>query len=162
MPRNHGLVINKANQKKIQKLDLKIPDLFSDFNSLKDLYLERNSEHDFELGKQKSNIHRIYKEVEEKAGKIDPSLKGFVAAEGQKARKSLENIEKRLKKAEESQSEIAISQIKGLLEKLFPDNKPQERIDNILNFYINNPSFIRVLLDNFDPFDLQYLVMIDE
>jgi len=49
--------------------------------------------------------------------------------------------------------------LEGILEKLFPGGNPQEREDNFLNFYINNPDFINELIDHLDPFDLKYNIL---
>lgn len=162
LPRNHALYINKGNYKKMKKLNLKAGDLFFDFKEIKSRYFKSIEGNEFGLGEQKMELKILFDQIIQKADKIDQSLQGYVASEAQKSLKTLENIEKRLKKTEESKSEVSISQIRGLVEKLFPNGSPQERTDNFLNFYINNSSFIQILLDNFDPFDLRFMVIIDE
>ena len=114
------------------------------------------------MGIQKKGVGELFKQIELKANEIDPSLKGFIAAEGSKVMKGLDNIEKRLKRSEEAKSETSINQIRSVFDKLFPGQSPQERTDNFLSIYTNNPSFIQLLLESFDPFDLRYNVIIDE
>jgi uncharacterized protein YllA (UPF0747 family) len=75
-----------------------------------------------------------------------------------KAEKSIEHIQKRIKKAEEQKHEIAINQVKGILEKLFPNGSLQEREDNFLNFYINDPGFIEKLKKILDPLVFRFNV----
>jgi len=94
-----------------------------------------------------------------KAAKVDKSLEGVVAAEAAKTNKSLENISKRLRRAEESKQEIEISQLENILSKLFPSGNLQERHDNFLNFYLNNPQFIVELKSAFDPLDFKFNVI---
>ena len=69
------------------------------------------------------------------------------------------NIQKRLKKATEQKEEVKINQLRGILDKLFPNGNPQEREDNFLSFYINNPGFIDDLISTLDPFSLRYNVL---
>jgi len=71
----------------------------------------------------------------------------------------LDNIEKRLKKSEERKHETALNQITGVKEKLFPGGGLQERHDNFLNFYLNNPTFIDQLMENLAPFDYRFNVL---
>lgn len=161
MPRNFGLVVNKANQKKVEKLQLKAIDLFKSANKLKEEYLNKHGENGFGLDKERKKLAKVFEKIQAKAEQIDGSLTGFIGAEGAKSFKSLENISKRLKKAEEQNNETAMSQIDTIKEKLFPNGSLQERHDNFLNFYLNNPGFIRELLDHFDPFDYRFHVLHD-
>ena len=97
----------------------------------------------------------IYNAIIEKAIVIDATLKGVVEAEKAKQTNALENLEKRIKKAEERNFETAITQLLNLKEKIFPGGILQERKENFLNFYLNDPSFIKILLQEFDPLDFQ-------
>ena len=94
-----------------------------------------------------------------KAVDVDKTLDGFVGAEESKALKSLENIEKRIKKSEERNQEVAIQQIESVKNALFPNGSLQERYDNYLNFYVNNPDIISHLLDLFNPFNYSFHVL---
>ena len=162
LPRNHAILINKGSQKKLDKLGMQATDLFETYDQLKESFLKSQDSREVDVSDQKTKISEQFDQLKELAGQIDQSLQGYIAAEEQKSLKAIDNIEKRLKKAEESKSETSLQQIRGLLEKHFPGGTPQERSDNFLNFYINNPSFIQDLLDNFSPFDLRYLILMDE
>jgi len=162
IPRNHALIVNKGNQKKLNKLDLMPSDLFQGFQSLKDKFLKAQDAREIDLSNQREEISLIFKQIINLSKEVDGSLEGFVAAEENKSLKSLDNIEKRLKKSEESKSEVSLQQIKSILDKLFPNGVPQERNDNFLNFYINNPEFIQILLKNFNPFELSFTLLMDE
>jgi len=156
MPRNFGMIINKTTQKKIDKTGLTPTDLFKDLHTLKAEYLERNLLTDHVLTAERSALIGVFATIKEKASLIDKSLEGFVGAETARVLKEVEVIEKRLKKAQETQNEIALSQLDGIKEKLFPNGGLQERHDNFLNFYLNNPSLIQNLIDHFDPFDFAF------
>jgi uncharacterized protein YllA (UPF0747 family) len=161
MPRVFGLVVNKANYKRVQKLSLSAADLFKSANVLKEQYLQANSDNLYQLIEEEAQLAALFERIQSKAQKVDPSLVGFIGAEGSKAAKSLDNISKRLKKSEEQNNETAMSQIDGIKEKLFPNDGLQERSENFLNFYLNNPQFISDLLEKFDPFSFKFHVLYD-
>ena len=162
LPRNFALVVSKSNTKKLQKVGLETSELFQDTDTLVKSFVEQNANASLSLGEQRATLAKVYEQVEEKVLAVDGSLKGFIGAESSKAFKSLDNIEKRLKKAEEQNQETAVGQLESLKEKLFPDGGLQERHENLLTYHINNPQFIDELFEKFDPFDLRFNVLIEE
>jgi bacillithiol biosynthesis cysteine-adding enzyme BshC len=162
IPRNNVLVINKSITTKIEKLGVGIADLFEDPDQLKAAFIEQNAETSLNLGSQKGQLKQTFSEIAARIKEIDGSLTGFIKAEETRALKQLNNIEKRLKKAEEKNQELAIGQLMGIKEKLFPEGTLQERHQNILNFYINNPRFVDDLLEHLDPFDFKFHVLLDD
>lgn len=158
MPRNFALVVGRAQHKKMEKLGFRAQDLFRDIQALKEEYMLKNAQHDFEVDDERQGIQKIFAAMQEKAGAIDPTLRGFVGSEEASTMKSLQNIEKRLKRAVEQNEQTAMKQIDSLYDKLFPGGAPQERTDNFLNFFINDPGFIQGLKRGLDPFDMRYHV----
>ncbi|MEM8966045.1 MAG: bacillithiol biosynthesis cysteine-adding enzyme BshC [Bacteroidota bacterium] len=159
MPRNFALVINKTNTKKLQKVEIPIEDLFLDTQSLVKKFVEDNAEANISLKEEKATLAQVFENIKEKARAVDRSLEGFIGSEANQSFKSLSNIEKRLKKAEEQNQETSVKQLEGLKEKLFPNGSLQERKENFLNFYINNPSFIEELFEVLSPFDFQFHIL---
>lgn len=162
MPRNFALYINNATQKRMDKLGMTTADLWCDEQDLKKNYIAKNSENQFEISNETANISEQFDTILAKSLPIDKTLEGVVLAEKQKAINALESLEKRIKKAEERTFEIAINQLIGVKNKLFPNGSPQERSDNFLNFYLNNPEFINQLLANFDPLDYRFNVILEQ
>ncbi|MGB3588229.1 MAG: bacillithiol biosynthesis cysteine-adding enzyme BshC [Tunicatimonas sp.] len=159
IPRNFALVINKTNAKKLQKVAIPTEDLFLDTQSLVKKFVEDNTDANISLQEEKSALAQVFETIKEKARAVDGSLEGFIGSEANQSFKSLSNIEKRLKKAEEQNQETSVKQLEGLKDKLFPEGSLQERKENFLNFYINNPHFIEELLETFDPFDFQFHIL---
>ena len=93
---------------------------------------------------------------------IDGTLKATVESESKKILKQLQNIEKRVKKAQEGKYQNELNQLINIKDKLFPNNGLQERQENFLNFYINDTQFIDKIYQAFDPFDYKMHVIIDE
>jgi len=160
-PRLFVMIIAKAIAKKMDKLELNQKDIFNDFDSLKEKLLYSEIEPTHVLSDQQAEIKKVFESIQQKAIELDKSLAGFVMSEYKKTEKSVDNIQKRLKRAEEQKEDVKLNQLKGILEKLFPDGNPQEREDNLLNFYINNPNFIDELIDQLDPFKLKYNILTD-
>jgi bacillithiol synthase len=161
MPRNFALIVNKGTQKKIEKLKLKGADLFKSVNDIKEAILDETSLGGFDLEEERIAITQIFDKLKERAAEIDASLTGYIGAESAGTFKALDNIAKRLKKAEMQNNDVAMSQVDSIKEKLFPNGKLQERHDNLLSFYLNNPDFIKILLAKFKPFDFHFQIIRD-
>lgn len=161
-PRMFTLLISKTISKKMNKLDMEMIDIFSDYHTIKEKLLHSDEESSSDLSEELSLIEQAFKLIEKKSGDIDRSLEGFVASEFKKVEKEIVNIQKKFKKAVEQKEEIKLNQIKGVLDKLFPNGNPQEREDNFLNFYINNSKFIDELVVKLDPFELKYNVFSED
>jgi bacillithiol biosynthesis cysteine-adding enzyme BshC len=160
--RNSGLYIGKANAGKLRKLGLTAPDLFQALPELKKQVGDKLGQEEVSLKAQQEALGGIFKEITDLAQRLDPTLVKTVAAEAQKAAAGLGNLEKRLSKAAENKHEIVYTQLTALKDKLFPDGDLQERVDNVLSIYINNPEFLQQLLDAFDPLALEFTVLEEE
>jgi bacillithiol synthase len=73
----------------------------------------------------------------------------------------LEHISKKIRKAEERKHETVIRQVQSLRSELFPAGSLQERRENILNFYLQDPQIIEKLKSAMDPFDYQFNCFIE-
>jgi bacillithiol synthase len=162
MPRNFALYINIATKKRMDKLGMTTDQLWDDEQDLKKNYITKNAENQFGIGSEIVQISKEFDKILAKALPIDKTLEGVVLAEKQKTINAIESLEKRIKKAEERTYETGINQLIGVKTKLFPGGSPQERTDNFLNFYLNNPDFINQLHESFDPLDFRFNVLVEE
>ena len=163
LPRNFAMVIDGGLVHKMEKLGLEVQDLFLPIEELKENYIRKNAGQPLDLDTEKAGFSRLFDQVENKAISVNQSLKGFVGAEKNKVFKILEHIEKRIKKSEEQKQSIGMRQIENLKSRLFPNGNLQERTDNFLNFYLNNKGFLDELLENLEPFDFRFnVLLIDE
>lgn len=161
IPRNFALIINKANQKKLDKLGISVEELFEDDVQLRRKFVERNSDNSLSLAFEMDDINDVFKRIAYKGAAIDPTLQAVIEAEAAKTMKSLDHLEKRLKKAEERNFETSVTQLLHLKEKLFPGGSLQERKENFLNFYLNDTSFIERLMQTFHPLDFRFYVLMN-
>lgn len=159
MPRNFALVINQASQKRMDKLGITAEELFADEVSLRRSFVERNSDNSLSLAFEIDDVSEVFERILKKSLAIDQTMKGAVEAEKAKIISSLENLEKRIKKAEERNQETSVTQLLALKQKLFPDGGLQERKENFLNFYLNDKEFINKLLEAFDPIDYRFNIV---
>ena len=162
MPRNFALVVGKTYLKRLNKLGINTEDLFLDENTLKRKLIDQSIEEPVQVQLEQQLIDQAFAALVNKALLLDKTLEGFIKAEQQKALKSVENIEKRLKKAEEKNQETSINQLLNVRSKLFPEGGLQERTDNFLNFCLNDPQFLNTLLQAFDPLDFRFHLLTDD
>ncbi len=157
--RDSCLWIDKNTAKKINKLDINLTDFYSTEVVQIKRFVKENAENEFSLDREKAQIEKIYSDIVQKAGLIDPTLKGKVGAEGKKQIKSLEKLEDRLRRTEKQKFETSIYQIKSLRQKLFPGGGLQERHTNFLEFYLrNSDDYFDTLLENLNPLDMRLKV----
>jgi hypothetical protein len=93
---------------------------------------------------------------------VDKSLSAHVSAEGKRAVKSLESIERKLLRAEKRLHGDKLRQIEFVKDRLFPGGSLQERSENFLTFQLQNPNFVDDVLKSLDAFDFQFHVLLEE
>jgi bacillithiol synthase len=161
LPRNFVLYINALHQKRLEKLAVQPEELFGDDAQLRKKFVKQNSTATLTLTDEKNTFETLFAGILEKALHIDKSLEGNVNAEKTKLLNALENLEKRLQKAEEKHYETELNQLLGVKNKLFPNGGLQERSDNFLNFYLNDATFLQKLLAHLNPLDFQFNVLLE-
>lgn len=159
LPRYFGAILRKNQVEKMQKLQVSFAEIWHEPDQLRKNYVAKHTDKEIDLSQEKKHLETVFEQIRQKAMQVDKSLEASVAAEYQKTLKSVENLEKRIQKAEEKNLEIHISQLLNLHEKLFPENNLQERKDNFLNFYLNNPSFLEDLYSLIHPFEFEFRVL---
>jgi bacillithiol biosynthesis cysteine-adding enzyme BshC len=159
VPRNSAMYISKANAGKLRKLGLSSIDIFKPLTELKKQVGATLGQEEVSLREQQQALAATFQQVQDLAQRLDPTLVRTVAAEASKAAGSLAGLEKRLSKAAETKHETAYAQLAAIKEKLFPEGGLQERSDNVLSILINNPDFIRQLIECFRPLALEFAIL---
>ena len=159
LPRNLAMVINESTKKRLEKLGVDALALFQDEVTLKRNFVEKNSENSLSLIEEISEIAASFDKIIKKAAEVDPTLKPAMESEKVKNATSLEHLEKRIKKAEEKKFETSLAQLHAVKEKLFPGGGLQERSENFLNYYLNDPQFISKTSQHFDPLDFKFNIL---
>ncbi len=150
--RNSVLWIDQGNQKKIEKLELDYRELFRDADLIIRDYVDERSDTELSLAGELEQLEALFRSIADKAKEIDPTLAKAVLGEHARQAKAVENLEGRLRRTEKQRFDVAMNQIRGLRDKLFPDNGLQERYDNFLNIYLQEgEAMFDVLIDALDP-----------
>lgn len=159
MPRNFALVIDAPTNRKLTKTGIGVEDFFLDKHQLFNKVALKFSTSPIMLNGEKDFIIDHFKIIQQNAMAIDKTLGGLVDAEKQRVVNSLEKIEKKLLKAEKRKQSDRLQQVEAVKDSLFPNGSLQERTDNFLNFYQQDPNFIASLIKHFDPFDFNFNVL---
>lgn len=154
-PRNSVFVLPSKLKNKMDQLNKPLEYFFQTDQEIKDNYLKENSEVAFELDEEIKALEALFNQILEKGIQLDKTMEGPILGEKQKILHSIQNLEKKLKKAEERKHETALNQLYQIKNRLFPDGRWQERKENFLNFSINHPEFMDELIQELDPFDLK-------
>jgi bacillithiol biosynthesis cysteine-adding enzyme BshC len=156
MPRNFALVLSGPIARKFGKTGLSIEELFEEKNYLFNDWVQKNTHHNLTLTDELNTVNQLYDQIKSRAIEIDSTLGPMITAEAKRALHSFEKIENRLLRAEKRLYADRLRQIDEVKESLFPNGGLQERSDNFLNFYQQDPDFIQKVLSVFDPFDFQF------
>lgn len=163
MLRNSVLWIDNAIKSKMDKLHLKEVELFVAEDALIKKFITMNSAVSISLAEEISGLEKIFESINHKIDTTDHSLISSIQAEKQKCLQSFQNVEMKLIRAEKKKHETAISQIKNIKQKLFPENLFQERYDNFIPYYLKyGDGFIKTLKENLDIFDARLLICTEE
>ncbi|MBV9988432.1 MAG: bacillithiol biosynthesis cysteine-adding enzyme BshC [Chitinophagaceae bacterium] len=152
--RNSFLLLKRSQAQKIKALGFGAEDLFLDELSLLNKFVKRNSGHQLSLQHQTAQLHTLYDQLKQIAGSIDGSLPDHIASLQTNALKKIQELEKKLLRAERQKYETQQKQIAKLKQDLFPGNSLQERVDNFSLWYAQyGRSWLRHIYDASDPFN---------
>ncbi|HEU5292852.1 MAG TPA: bacillithiol biosynthesis cysteine-adding enzyme BshC [Cyclobacteriaceae bacterium] len=159
MPRNFAMVMDAPTKRKFEKTGLELNELFMEKDQLFNHYASKFAQNKIKLNGEKEAIEIYFQTIRKQAEEIDKTLGPLVGAETQRAIKSLEKIESKLLRAEKRFQSDKLTQVGTVKDSLFPNGGLQERSDNFLNFYLQDPKFIEKLIQHFDPFDFRFNVL---
>ena len=148
--RNSVLLATEKQAKKADKLGLSWSNLFSKQDDLVNEKTKFLDEFSIDLSIQKDFLKIQFHYLHSLAQKTDKSFLGAVKAQEAKQIKGLENLEKRLLKAQKRKYSDELERITDLQNELFPNKSLQERQTNFSEFYLENgekliPELIRKL-----------------
>ena len=154
--------LDKSSIKKIKKLQIEIPALFNDRDTIIREYLSQKSKIPLEARLEKEMILENLEKICLKAEQIDPTVASALRAESTRISKQIDQMESRLLRAEKQKNEIAISQIDYLKDKLFPKGKLQERQESFISLYIQTQGKLTdILLANLDSLERKWNLLIE-
>ena len=134
--RNSVLLTTEKQIKKADKLNLSWEDLFANQQELFTKKTKEFSKFNINFSEQKEHLKQQFEKLLLIANQTDKSFIGAVNAQQTKQIKGLENLEKRLLKAEKRVHAEKLERILLLQNELFPNQGLQERKANFSEFYL--------------------------
>ena len=157
------LLLNKNTSGKVQKLGFTVPELFLSNDYLVLKVLESSAEIHINTVAISALIQKEFDVLSKELARLDASLVSSVEAERQKTLNSISNLEEKARRALKRKNETLVTQVKNLKEKLFPGGGLQERTDNFLPYYCQDPEhFISEIISHSNPFEKKFIVLVEE
>ena len=158
--RNSALLISDKQLGKLGALNIDVADLFQKNHELNEQVTRNVSEIEIDFENQKRFLKNQFEGLYSIAQKTDPSFLGAVGAQERKQIKGLENLEKRLLKAQKRKWSDHLERIASLKNDLFPNDSLQERQANFSFVYKDEgPAMIQKLKESLDPLDMRFTVI---
>jgi len=158
--RNSVLITTEKQKEKLKKLDVSVTDLFLNQDDLMTKVTKAISKVDIDFSSQKTHLQQQFEALYALAEATDKSFKGAVAAQERKQIKGLENLEKRLLKAQKRKLNDHLERVKEIQNELFPNHSLQERNMNFSEFYLEyGNTFISKLISELQPLKGEFLIL---
>ncbi|HEY8784188.1 MAG TPA: bacillithiol biosynthesis cysteine-adding enzyme BshC [Mucilaginibacter sp.] len=158
--RNSGLLIEKEIAAKIAKMELQPTELFKTTDEIKNDWVKKHSQHTLSLSKEWRGLCDVFENIKLKAFKIDNTLAPSAEAVQARLKHAIDNLEKKLIKAEKRNYATRLEQVEHIKLDLFPKDSLQERTENFGLFYVKwGQTFIDELLRNFEPLEFKFTVL---
>ena len=158
--RNSVLLAAKKQIIKADKLNLSWEDLFRNQLELFTQKTREFSNFNIDFSEQKEHLKQQFEKLLLIANQTDKSFIGAVKAQQTKQIKGLENLEKRLLKAEKKMHADELERIIQLQNELFPNQGLQERRNNFAEYYNEyGQEFIDNLFTQLNPLEPSFTII---
>ncbi|MDQ8054450.1 MAG: bacillithiol biosynthesis cysteine-adding enzyme BshC [Pedobacter sp.] len=159
--RNSALVIDKRSIENLFKLGFSLEDAFLPVAELQKRWVEQHTTHHLNLAEERQSIHTALEKIKKNAVRIDKTLGKASESLRAKADHLIENMEKKIFRAEKRKHETSLKQIENVKNRLFPTGILQERVLNIAPMYVNyGEDFLSTLIENFQPLGGDFTVIL--
>ena len=149
-------------QERIFKLGFTIEDFFASEQELMNKVVIHESKNEVKLNGSLTELERMYESFKKQASAVDSTLEKHVEALKLRTVQRLQELEKKMLRAEKRKFTDQQRQINTIKEHLFPGNGLQERYDNISYYYAKwGRKFIQTLYEHSLNLEQEF-VMINE
>ncbi len=133
--RNSFLLAEEMWKEKAEKLSLDLKDFFASEHEVMTKIVAKHSSNRVGLNGQLKKFEDLYNEIISFTTQVDITLNEHVAALRAKSIHKLQELEKKILRAEKRKFETELRQIQKIKSALFPNNSLQERVENITGVY---------------------------
>lgn len=147
--RNSFLITEKKWRGKIARLDFNVADFFFSEEQLINQVVAKESKNEIKLNGSLGEVEQLYESFKKQAATIDTTLSRHVDVLKLKAVRHLQELEKKMFRAEKRKFADSRRQIQLIKSKLFPGGGLQERYENISYYYAKwGKGIIDILYNN--------------
>jgi bacillithiol biosynthesis cysteine-adding enzyme BshC len=158
--RNSFLIVEKSWQERIAKLGFSIEDLFLSQEELLNRIVMNESKNEVKLNGSLSELEQLYESFKKQASAVDITLEKHVEALKLRTVQRLQELEKKMLRAEKRKFADQQRQINTIKEHLFPGNGLQERYDNFSYYYAKwGKAFIEKLFEQSLVLEEEFVVL---
>lgn len=158
--RNSFLVVEKKWREKIEKTGFTITELFQPLDQLMNEVVAKKSSNPVSLNGKFEKAEELFEQIRLQANSIDPTLVQHVAAIRARSFKVLQELEKKMLRAEKRKFSDQERQIGAIKAALFPGNGLQERKENFSLFYAKwGRDFIEALYKNSLTLEQEFMIL---
>jgi bacillithiol synthase len=160
--RNSFLIAGGRTLEKIEKAGINIEDVFRSENELVESVVKKLSPNEVSLNGSLEKAGLFFSTIQQQAGKIDPTLSTHVSAIEKRFIHTLNELEKKMLRAEKRKYSDKQRQINAVKNQLFPGNGLQERKVNFIEYYAKWGSiFIDALLKHSPALEQEFTIIME-
>ena len=161
--RNSFLVIEKKWQRKIDQLHLSLSDLFTKLDDLISRLVIEKAENPVSLNGNFEKATALFEQIQQQATNVDKTLSRHVAAIQARSLNALQELEKKMLRAEKRKHGDLQNQLQKLKSALFPNNGLQERVENFSLFYAKwGSQFIEALYHQSLALEQEFTILVEK
>jgi bacillithiol biosynthesis cysteine-adding enzyme BshC len=158
--RNSVQVISEKQSKKLKNLSISFEEIFLKQHELLSKKVKQNSDIQFSFEDAQTLLEQQFNALRNVAEQTDASFIGAVNAQQQKQLNGLENLRKRLLRAEKRSHADLVNRITELQNELLPNQSLEERQRNFSEYYLEyGETFISALRDSLKPLQLEFTIL---
>ena len=159
--RNSVLIATEKQAEKLDRLNLSWADVFMKQDKLVNKKTVEFSELSLDFSEQREFLQQQFAKLHAMATKTDATFGGAVKAQEMKQLKGLDNLEKKLRRAEKHNHADKLERITEIQNELFPGRSLQERKANFSQFYLEyDGKLIEKLFSSLKPLEHDFNIVV--
>ena len=158
--RNSFVCIREKQAEKWADLGLTFKDLFKPTIDIEVAYAKKQASETLELTSHIQSLNTLYAQIKVDVMKVDATLGEHALNLAHQSVKKLQELEKKMIRAERRKQVVAIERIHGIKQSLFPMNSLQERVENFSEWVGDYGwEWVTAIMDNSNTMDQNFTVI---
>ncbi len=161
--RNSFLIVEKKWQEKISHLGFTVEDFFLSEQELLNRLVAKESKNETKLNGSLTEVEKLYETFKKQATAVDSTLEKHVDSLKAKTVYRLQELEKKMLRAEKRKFIDQQRQIYAIKENLFPGNGLQERKENLSYYYAKwGRDFLNILHNSSLSLEQEFVILLEK